>query len=165
MRALELTGQRFGRLVAVKRLESDRRGAARWLCQCDCGGTSTPYTNNLRRGMSKSCGCLQAEKAKQGPTTHGQSGTPLHRKWEGMRQRCSREAHISYRYYGGKGIRVCDEWQTFEPFRDWSLENGYVEGLSIDRIDPDGDYEPGNCRYITMSENIARANRARAVAP
>ena len=156
MTAPDITGQRFGRLVAVKRLESDRRGAARWLCQCDCGGTSTPTAGSLRRGGAQSCGCRQPR------TTHGQSRTPLHRKWGDMRSRCSNPNQSNY---GGKGIKVCDEWQTFEPFRDWSLENGYVEGLSIDRIDPDGDYEPGNCRYITMSENIARANRARAVAP
>lgn len=146
--AIDLTGQRFGSLTAVRRSGSYAGGQARWELQCDCGGTSYAHAGELRAGRRK--GCLDCAKK-----THGFKGTRLYRVWESMKQRCKSSKHPSFHRYGGRGIAVCEEWQKFEPFGAWALLNGYQDNLQIDRIDNDRGYSPDNCRFVTAKENMA----------
>lgn len=153
MRKLNLTGQRFGRLVVIKEAGRSSDGRVRWLCKCDCGNyTSTPSTKTLRNGTCRSCGCI--EKEKPNSRTHGMSNTKLFAVWNSMKQRCLNQNSKSYKNYGGRGITVCQEWQEdFQTFYDWAMANGYQEGLEIDRIYVNGNYEPDNCRWVTSKKN------------
>lgn len=147
----DLIGKRFGKLVIVERTENDRWGKTMYVCQCDCGRKKVVAWRSLRDGNTKSCGCLY-ENQRKAVTKHGMHNTRLYRIWRDMRQRCEREKDIGFKYYGGRGIKVCDEWKAFESFRDWAMENGYTDELTIDRIDVNGNYEPSNCRWVTMKE-------------
>lgn len=142
---------RFERLVVIGRADGKR--SSKWHCRCDCGNEVDVYKDNLLRGRTKSCGCYHKDEAKQRHTTHGKSGTKLHGVWWGMIQRCYYDKHIDYRWYSSRGITVCDEWRkNFQAFYDWAIQNGYGDGLSIDRIDNDLGYSPDNCRFISAKE-------------
>lgn len=165
----DLTGQRFGRLIVLQRLENhvDANGQrSRWLCRCDCGNETIADGGNLRRGIKKSCGCLQKETASKMNSTHHGTGSRLYKLWRGMKARCYIPSCSNFSFYGARGIKVCDEWKNdFCTFRDWALSNGYDEDLSIDRIDSNGDYEPSNCRWTTMinqfrNRRIRKTNRS-----
>ena len=159
-----LIGKRFGRLtvIAFDRIQNHK---AYWKCVCDCGLTVVAHGNNLRRGNTKSCGCLRRETAAsrgRANAVHGESHahrTRLYTIWCGMKQRCENPNRLAYGLYGGKGVKVCEEWRDYAAFKEWAEANGYADNLCIDRIDPKGDYEPTNCRWITASENTARANK------
>lgn len=157
-RLLDLTGQRFGRYVVLKRAANSARGMTRWLCRCDCGNERIVNAAHLRSGHSMSCGCLGLEHATQAKVKHGMSKTPLYRVFLTMHNRCELKSVKGYKRYGGRGIKVCPDWEHFEPFCSWAMENGYSQGLEIDRIDPDKGYCPENCRWITASENASRAH-------
>lgn len=147
-RAIDLTGQRFGRVIAVA-FKGTRNGRGYWECLCDCGKSKTFCTRELRAGDITSCGCERKERA----TKHGLYYTREHRIWIGMKSRCSNAKMNNYKWYGGKGIKVCKEWsEDFKTFYEWAHENGYQDNLTIDRIDGNGDYEPKNCRWITIQE-------------
>lgn len=151
-RRVDITGQRFGRLVAVERAPNIG-SEAHYLFRCDCGAEIVRRAVNVTSGHSKSCGCLRVQRNQTGSVTHEGSYSRLYRIWQGMMQRCKNERVPHFRHYGGRGISVCEEWRaSFEPFRDWALANGYADDLSIDRIDNDGNYEPGNCRWATAKE-------------
>lgn len=161
MRLHDLTGQRFGRLTVVNRAGSGKDRQALWLCQCDCGNNCIVYASNLRKGHTKSCGCLQKEATSIANTTHGHRHSKLYGVWNSMIGRCHRKNNDSYPHYGGRGITVCDEWHSFDKFLSWALEAGYKEGLSIDRVDNNRGYSPSNCRWVTMciQANNKRSNR------
>ena len=135
------------------------------MCICDCGNEKVTESWNLQKGYCRSCGCLQKEAMainKYASITHGQSRTRLYTTWIGMKQRCYYPKHRHFDRYGGRGIRVCDEWvHDFPAFQAWAMANGYTDDLTIDRIDVDGNYEPSNCRWATYKDqaNNMSSNR------
>ncbi|HVI27483.1 hypothetical protein [Hansschlegelia sp.] len=161
MRPLDLTGRRFGRLTALA-LATTGSGGRSWQCVCDCGGEKIVRTEYLRSGETKSCGCLLSSAPREQFTTHGMS---KHRRgegyvsWTGMKDRCLNPNNREYARYGARGIRVCDRWLRFENFiADMGMRPSPHH--SLDRIDPNGDYEPGNCRWataLTQGRNTRRA--------
>lgn len=149
----DLTGRRFGRLTVIRKTnQRGPDGGIIYECICDCGNKCFVWGNKLTRknhSAKRSCGCLQKEKHNP----HGDSGTILFHKWTGMKDRCYNKNAKQYKSYGGRGISVCKEWkENFYAFREWALKSGYKDGLSIDRIDVNGNYCPDNCRWITMQE-------------
>lgn len=146
---IDMRNKRFGRLVVVNRAENSKAGQARWFCVCDCGGTNTVKGQDLRNGKVRSCGCYKIEQQ----TKHNSYKEPLYRVWTSMKNRCNCPTNKWYRIYGGKGVCVFSEWENdFMKFKEWAIKNGYKKGLTIDRIDVNGNYEPNNCRWITIKE-------------
>ena len=156
---VEMTGKKFGKLLVLEQdpiRTKDR--LVRWKCLCDCGNTLLVSGASLRDGNNKSCGkCNSPSNLK-----HGLSGTKLYMVWVGMKQRCNNPKSDGYENWGGRGIKVCPEWEKdFKAFHDWSMANGYQEGLCIDRKDNDGNYEPGNCKWSTYSQQISNRRSSR----
>lgn len=158
---IDLTGQKFGRLTAIKRVENTKNKDTLWLCKCDCGGETITRITNLRNGNTKSCGCLNKEHLLKSITKHGLHDKKLYNTWKGMRQRCNNKNNPAYKNYGGRGITICAEWNNFKNFYDWAMNNGYQKGLSIDRIDNNKGYNPNNCRFTdqTTQSNNRRNNK------
>jgi hypothetical protein len=161
MRRVDITGQRFGRLIALEYSHTDNGKKAVWLCKCNCGNICSVRAKDLRSGNTKSCGCYAVDVAKEVNTKHGASKTRLYNIHSMMKNRCSNPRDSHWEWYGAKGVTVCKEWQRFEPFRDWALANGYAENLVIDRKDSSKGYSPDNCQWITQSENATKANNLR----
>lgn len=151
MRRLDLTGQRFGRLL-VRGCVGTKNGSTLWLCRCDCGKTSYVVGTNLKAGRTQSCGCLNIDRTREVNTKHGYGNTKLYYIYHAMHQRCYDKSFKSYHHYGGRGITVCEEWHDLDTFCRWALSHGYKEGLSIERKDVDGPYCPENCEWITKAE-------------
>lgn len=152
MRPLQdLTGKRFGKLTVIRRYGTDRYKRVIWLCRCDCGNETIAAGTPLKNGHKKSCGCYKYEAT----FIHGfaNKGNRLYNIWDKMNYRCVNVNYHRYKDYGGRGIKVCNEWKnSFVIFRDWALSNGYADNLTLDRIDVNGNYEPSNCRWITNAE-------------
>lgn len=171
---IDLVGFRFGRLtvkgLAGSRLRADGARVKRWECICDCGTATIVETGALRSGNTRSCGCLQREQSASRNSTHGMSrgskAHPLYETWKGIKKRCLDPRVSNFRDYGGRGIQVCDRWLNgdgvltgFECFLADMGER--PEGLSIDRINNDGNYEPGNCRWATKREQMTNRRPAK----
>ena len=152
MKPLDLSGQRFYSLTVVRRTGS-RWVHSLWLCRCDCGKYCERTAAQLKLNEHTSCGCKTKEAQIVCNQTHGQYGTRLHRIWKDMKSRCYNPNATSFKNYGAKGVTICKEWKdSFGVFRDWALTHGYHEDLTIDRIDPCGNYAPNNCRWATYQE-------------
>ena len=153
---LDLAEQKFGRLTVLRFSHINERGSSVWLCQCDCGKETYVEGFLLKRGNTRSCGCLQKETAANTAckrSKHGMCKTRLHRIWLHMKERCNNPNCKAYPDYGGRGINVCDSWSDdFQAFHDWAIANGYEDNLSIDRINTNGNYEPDNCRWATTEQ-------------
>lgn len=159
---IDLTGRRFGRLVVMEREQHRKSKGIAWVCMCDCGKKTIVTSDKLKNGHTKSCGCLWLETIKQSNRKHGQTETKLYRVWRGIISRTCNPSSTNYANYGGRGITICEEWRkSFETFCEWAVQNGYAEGLSIDRIDNDMGYYPQNCRFITMKEQSKNTRRNR----
>lgn len=147
---IDIKGKKYNRwtVLSLDRIENKR---AYWLCQCECGTKKVVSSSSLRCGTSKSCGCLTKENGIK--TINGLSKTKLYRTYANIKQRCYNKNNFEYKNYGARGIIMCDEWKNdFLNFYNWAIQNGYKEELTIDRINVNGNYEPNNCRWITMKE-------------
>lgn len=154
---LDLTGKRYGRLTVIKEVERIRYHSGipdrMWECVCDCGNIFRCNSERLRSGNTKSCGCLRKEIASRKSYKHGGSKTKLYRIWDEMNGRCHCETNKAFKNYGARGISVCDEWRNdFSAFRLCAISNGYQEGLTIEKVNNNGNYSPDNCKWIPRSD-------------
>lgn len=162
----DITGVRFGKLVAIC-FDSEYRypggsRTERWLCKCDCGNTVSVLRKGLLSGNTKSCGCSISEINRKRLTVHGGKGTKLYEVWCSIKGRCYNGKNRAFKHYGARGIAMCDEWRVnYASFRKWSYSNGYAEGLTIDRINVNGNYEPDNCRWVDMT--VQANNRTNSI--
>lgn len=160
----DISGQRFGLLVAQKpiKVRTSKRTRIKWECKCDCGNIAVVTGSNLASGHTKSCGCLNSkmtsERNKVIMVVHGGINDRLYEVWGSMKKRCNNPNDKSYKNYGGRGIKVCKEWnENYLSFKKWAYKNGYDENAphgecTIDRINVNGNYEPNNCRWISNAE-------------
>ena len=155
----DLTGQRFGKLVVIERAGSNKHKCCVWKCKCDCGNITYTTTQYLKKGDTRSCGCIRGKHNR----THGMTNAKLDRTYKNMIGRCYAKNNKEYKNYGERGILVCEEWLE-KPngkikFFEWAIENGFSDNLTLDRIDVNGNYEPDNCRWVDWTtQAINRRN-------
>ena len=150
MKTIDITGNKYNMLTVIKFNHSNKKSRkSYWLCKCECGNEKVICGNSLKTGNVKSCGCL----LKRGNTKHGLKHTRLYDILCGMKRRCYNPNQPCYKNYGARGIKVCDEWLNDpKAFYDWSITHGYKDDLTIDRINVNGNYEPSNCKWVSIKE-------------
>jgi hypothetical protein len=147
----DLLGKRFNYLTIIGETKVNKE--IRWICECDCGNKTIVKGQKLKAGTTKSCGCYKKKKFLNYSTKHNLTNTRIYRIYKAMINRCYLKTKDDYNYYGGRGIKVCDEWKKdIVSFYNWALQNGYNENLTIDRINNNGNYEPNNCKWSTRKE-------------
>ena len=155
---VDFRGRKYGRLTVVDFVPKENTKLSFWLCRCECGNEKVIWSGHLTSGDAKSCGCLHDDLSRERLSRHGKSRTRLYKIWENMINRCSNPCMANWKYYGGRGIDVCEEWRKdFMNFYEWAISSGYDENApkwqcTIDRIDVNGNYEPNNCKWSTMKE-------------
>lgn len=157
---IDLTGKRFGRLTVIRMLDGRKNNHIVWECKCDCGTICNIRGYSMRYGKTKSCGCLEKENLHSilsANSKHEYQKDPylrhIYAVWKGMRGRCNRLTNSRYHRYGGRGISVCKEWNNPINFVNWAMSHGYKRGLTLDRIDNNGNYCPENCRFVSIRDN------------
>lgn len=160
----DIKSQKFNRLTVIEYVGLDKNFKRLWKCKCDCGREIVVDTSSLTTGNTKSCGCYKNEMIKTLNLKHGKSHIKLYYVWQEMKKRCLNPKSKSYKNYGKRGITVCNEWaDNFETFAKWAIRNGYKEGLSIDRVNNNGNYEPNNCRWVTSKIQTRNTRRNRYI--
>lgn len=159
----DLTGQRFGELTVLRRVENSPSRGTRWLCKCDCGREAIVFAGNLTRGNTTSCGCSRLTKTSQKLRIHGETKTRLYQIWYNMVTRCYNTNDPHFQHYGARGIAVCEAWHKYENFRDWALSNGYQNTLTIERSDVDGNYHPDNCTWASRKQQANNKRTSRFI--
>lgn len=166
---IDLTGLKFGRLTVTKDAGTDKRGEARWECVCECGNKSVVLGSHLRSGRVQSCGCYAKEVTAarmrvtrtKGNTKHGGSRSRLYEIWTNMKTRCLNPNNRAFKWYGAVGVTICPEWMKFENFQQWAFASGYEEDLTIERVDPFGNYCQENCQWIPLNEQRRNQRRSK----
>ena len=172
MKKLNIIGEKYNKLLVIEEVE--KQGKCRMFkCLCDCGKTTIVSMNNMRSCKIVSCGCHKRDQTILRCTTHNQRHTHLYEIWKGIKQRCYNPKHRAYHNWGGRGIKVCDEWKdNFQAFYDWSYASGYTfenhkqdekRKLTLDRIDNDGNYEPSNCRWVTRKVQASNMRHTKLI--
>jgi len=148
-----LEGKIFGRLNVLNFAGRNKQYDSLWDCVCECGNKVKVRGGVLKNGHTKSCGCLQRDRASKAKTTHGLSGEKLYKVWGAIKERCYNPNNRSFKDYGFRGIKMCSQWKTsFKKFYNWAIENGYKEGLTIERHNVNGNYTPKNCGWIPKKD-------------
>lgn len=155
----DITGMKSGRLTALHKDGHDKYGHPLWLCECECGDTARVLTASILHNKTKSCGCYYADTRHEVAKTHGSTYTRLYKIWAGIHRRCDNPNSKDWKYYGGKGVSVCDEWKDYRNFEKWAIESGYSDALSIDRIDSNHDYCPENCRWADKYQQMNNTSK------
>lgn len=150
--AADLTDNTYGNLTVLKFSRRDQRRRQWYICLCGCGKEKELPSMDFKLGKIISCGCIKAQKFRERVTKHNESHTLLYYVWQGMLRRCDDEKNPGYKNYGGRGISVCDEWKEYPTFAKWARSKGYKKPLTIERLDNDGNYNPGNCKWATSQE-------------
>ena len=160
----DLTGMKVFNLTVMRQDGRTKDRHIKWLCRCDCGNEVSVSSKDLISGHTKSCGCFQKEAVSKAKHIHGDRDARLYSVWKSMKKRCENKSNKAYKWYGAKGVSVCEEWHDYLVFKEWAMMSGYDPNAkygecTIDRIDPYGNYEPSNCRWVDAKTQASNKRR------